>query len=130
MELISEIFKAFSEDVRLRIFGMLADGREVCVCKFSEILNSTYSKISRHLAYFKRNKLVLARRKGQWMYYKLNPDVDKKYLELFAATRNLVRESKQAKNDLKKLQELDELENCKEIKRCSGRTKIIKENCQ
>ncbi|HNY13781.1 MAG TPA: metalloregulator ArsR/SmtB family transcription factor [Candidatus Wallbacteria bacterium] len=119
MESISDIFKAFSEDVRLRIFGMLADGREVCVCKFSEILNSTPSKTSRHLAYLKRTKLVLARRKGQWMYYKLNPKADKTYFELFEAVKNLVRESSQLRKDLKKLEELDGLENCKEIKNCN-----------
>lgn len=115
MKGISDIFKAFSEEVRLRIFGMLADGREVCVCKFSEILKSTHSKTSRHLAYLKRNALVTSVRKGQWMYYKINPRIDKKYSDLFETTKNLVLNSPQAKKDIQKLDELDQLENCRSM---------------
>lgn len=112
MKGILDIFKAFSEEARLRIFGMLADGREVCVCKFSQILKSTHSKTSRHLAYLKRNALVTSVRKGQWMYYRLNPGFDAAYSALLETTRKLLGASAQAKKDLKKLEELDKLESC------------------
>lgn len=111
MEQISDIFKAFSEDMRLRIFGLLADGREVCVCRFSEIFDSTVSKASRHLIYFKRNSIVIAIRKEQWMYYKINPEFEKNYSELFSAIKNLVNKSAQVKKDIEKLEELEKSEN-------------------
>ena len=116
MKHISELFKAFSEEVRLRILGMLIDGNEVCVCKFSEVLKSTHSKTSRHLTYLKRTNLVVSRRKGQWMYYKLNPKIDKDYAEFLDITKKIIQNSPIVKKDIKKLEELNKLENCHDIK--------------
>lgn len=111
----AEIFKAFSEEFRLRVLAMLADGREICVCKLSEVLKATNSKTSRHLAYLKRIKIVSARRKGQWMYYKLNPKIDAKTEKLFEAIKPFIIDNPQSKKDIKKLDELEEIKNCKTI---------------
>ena len=119
MKEAADIFKALSEECRLRILAMLADGREVCVCKLTEVLKSTHSKTSRHLAYLKRTKIVSARRKGQWMYYKLNPKMNAGPGKLFEAIKSIIIDNARSKKDIKKLGELEEIKDCKTIKKCS-----------
>lgn len=66
----AEIFKALSDETRLKIMILLTD-RELCVCDLERILATTQTKISRHLSNLKYNKLVKSRREGQWSYYSL-----------------------------------------------------------
>lgn len=117
---ISDVFKALSENFRLRVLGMLIDGREVCVCKLSGVLRATNSMTSRHLAYLKRTRIVESRRKGQWMYYKLNPKMDPGCRALIDSIAVFITGNTRAKKDLKKLEELDNFENCKEFKKCKN----------
>src|SRR5271163_1952881 len=65
-----ELFKAFADPVRLRLLHLLADG-EVCVCHLHEALGLPQSTVSRHLAYLRKRGLVLGRKQGQWVYYRL-----------------------------------------------------------
>ena len=64
------LFAALSDRTRLRLLNLM-DGREVCVCYFVEILGQSQPKISRHLAYLRRARIVAARRDGKWMHYKI-----------------------------------------------------------
>jgi len=63
-------FQALGDNTRLRLLNLIGD-QEVCVCYFVEILGGPQPKISRHLAYLRRAKLVEARREGTWMHYRL-----------------------------------------------------------
>ncbi len=65
-----ELFKAFADPVRLRIMSLLADG-EVCVCHLHEALKLPQSTVSRHLAYLRKRGLVLGRKEGLWVHYRL-----------------------------------------------------------
>jgi ArsR family transcriptional regulator len=64
------LFAALADRTRLRLLNLM-DGREVCVCYFVEILRQSQPKISRHLAYLRRAGVVVARREGKWMHYKI-----------------------------------------------------------
>ncbi|HVT80086.1 MAG TPA: metalloregulator ArsR/SmtB family transcription factor [Phycisphaerae bacterium] len=64
------LFRAFADPTRLRILHLLVPG-ELCVCDIVEVLRVPQPKISRHLAYLRRSGLVLARREGLWMHYRL-----------------------------------------------------------
>ncbi|HWB53809.1 MAG TPA: metalloregulator ArsR/SmtB family transcription factor [Tepidisphaeraceae bacterium] len=66
------MFRAFSDRTRLRVLHLLRDG-ELCVCDLVYALGFPQPKISRHLAYLRRTGLVVARKEGLWMYYKLAP---------------------------------------------------------
>ena len=69
-----EIFKALSEQIRLRIVILLILG-ELCVCDLMAVLNLPQSTISRHIARLKSVGLVFDRRQGKWVYYSLlDPD--------------------------------------------------------
>lgn len=62
------IFKALSDETRLRIFLLLGEG-ELCVCQIQVALAMPQTKISRHLTVLRHAGLVTARRDGLWMYY-------------------------------------------------------------
>lgn len=70
MKKIARIFKALSDETRLRIIALLTVG-ELCVCDLMAILQLPQSTVSRHLAYLKNVGLVDDRREGVWMHYKL-----------------------------------------------------------
>ena len=68
-----QIFKALSDETRLRIMILLTQ-RELCVCDLQNIIETTQSKISRHLTYLKNAKMVIDRRKNVWVYYSINKE--------------------------------------------------------
>lgn len=69
---VDRMFRAFSDRTRLRLLHLLrAAGGEVCVCDLVRVLGVPQPKVSRHLAYLRRAKLVTARREGLWMHYRL-----------------------------------------------------------
>ena len=65
------LFRAFSDETRLRILALLNKG-ELCVCDVMSVLKQPQSKISRHFSYLKKAGLVTARKEGLWMYYRLS----------------------------------------------------------
>ncbi|RLB04300.1 MAG: ArsR family transcriptional regulator [Deltaproteobacteria bacterium] len=67
---LQEIFKALSDETRLRILKLLEEG-EVCVCELMQVLEMPQSTISRHMNILKRAGLVRGRRKGKWVHYRL-----------------------------------------------------------
>jgi ArsR family transcriptional regulator len=66
------IFRALSDRTRLRILNLLQGG-ELCVCHLVAILEVPQPTASRHLAYLRKARLVVARKEGLWMHYSLAP---------------------------------------------------------
>jgi ArsR family transcriptional regulator len=73
MDILSETFKALSDETRLRIMTLLLENEELCVCDFVGALGETQSKVSRHLRYLYHSGLVEDRREGLWMHYRISP---------------------------------------------------------
>jgi ArsR family transcriptional regulator, arsenate/arsenite/antimonite-responsive transcriptional repressor len=69
---IDLMFRAFSDRTRLRILLVLRGG-ELCVGDIVEILQAPQPRISRHLAYLRKAKLVMVRKSGLWSHYSLAP---------------------------------------------------------
>jgi len=70
MKKTAQLFKALSDETRLRILSLLTAG-ELCVCDLMAVLDLPQSTVSRHLAYLRNSGLVEDRRQGVWMYYRL-----------------------------------------------------------
>lgn len=70
MDKPNQLFKAFSDETRLRILNLLAR-RAHCVCEFQSILCVPQPRISRHLAYLRRSGLVDVSKCGKWATYSL-----------------------------------------------------------
>lgn len=65
-----ELFKGLGDPTRLRIFVLLLE-QELCVCDLMAVLGQPQSTVSRHMARLKSAGLVSDRRKGKWVYYRL-----------------------------------------------------------
>lgn len=71
----SQIFKAFSEEPRIRIIYLLYKNEEMCISDIEHILDFTQAKTSRHLIYLKNAGLVGFKKVDQWVYYYLKEEV-------------------------------------------------------
>jgi ArsR family transcriptional regulator, arsenate/arsenite/antimonite-responsive transcriptional repressor len=67
---IDLMFRAFSDRTRLRILHLLQGG-ELCVGDIVTILQIPQPRVSRHLAYLRKSKLVVVRKSGLWSHYSL-----------------------------------------------------------
>ena len=67
-----QFYKCLSDETRLRCLLLIEQEGELCVCELTEALNDTQPKISRHLAQLRKCKLLLDRRQGQWVFYRIN----------------------------------------------------------
>jgi ArsR family transcriptional regulator len=68
-----QFFRNLGDLTRLRVLALLSREGELCVCELTHALDEIQPKISRHLALLREAELVLDRRQGQWVYYRLNP---------------------------------------------------------
>lgn len=68
-----EFFKALADETRLLSLLLIEQEGELCVCELMAALELTQPKISRHLAQLRKSGLLLDRRHGQWVYYRLHP---------------------------------------------------------
>ncbi|HAR95514.1 MAG TPA: ArsR family transcriptional regulator [Deltaproteobacteria bacterium] len=65
------LFKALSDETRLRILKLLEHG-ELCVCDIVAAFDTIQPKVSFHLAALKAAGLAKDRRDGKWMHYKID----------------------------------------------------------
>lgn len=71
----TDFFKCLSDPTRLDIIKWVLVRKNVCVCELTELLQLSQPKISRHLALLRNLSVLLDQRKGQWVYYRVNPDL-------------------------------------------------------
>lgn len=67
------IFKALGDELRLAALLLIRDQKELCVCELTEAFDVSQPKVSRHLAVLRDIELVETERRGQWIYYSINP---------------------------------------------------------
>lgn len=65
----TQIFRALSEESRVRILYLLYYEKELCISDMEHILDFTQTKTSRHLTYLKNASLVNSRKKDKWVFY-------------------------------------------------------------
>nr|MBI1228809.1 metalloregulator ArsR/SmtB family transcription factor [Cytophagales bacterium] len=65
------VFKALSEEPRVRILHLLIQNKELCISDLEHILDFTQTKTSRHLSYLKNAGLVGSKKIDQWTFYYL-----------------------------------------------------------
>jgi ArsR family transcriptional regulator len=70
-----QFYKCLSDETRLRCLMLILHQDELCVCELTTALNEIQPKISRHLAQLKKAGLLLDRRQGQWVFYRINPQL-------------------------------------------------------
>jgi ArsR family transcriptional regulator len=96
------LFRGLADRTRLRLLNLMAED-EVCVCFLVEALNLTQPKISRHLAYLRRAKIVSARRDGKWMHYRVVKPEDPHAAVVFREIRAWLTHDKTMQSDRQRL---------------------------
>lgn len=101
---MTEIYKALSDDSRLRIMNLLLQ-RELCVCEIEAVLSMSQTNVSRHLHKLKAAGLAVAVKKAQWVYYSLPPEFPDRHPHLYLHLKA------QAQTEPLLAQDLDKLKN-------------------
>jgi ArsR family transcriptional regulator len=65
------VFKALSEETRLRILKLLEHG-ELCVCDIVAALDMVQPKVSFHLNALKEAGFLKDRKQGRWTHYRID----------------------------------------------------------
>ncbi len=97
-----ELFKAFADPVRLRLLNLLVDG-EVCVCHLHGAMDLPQSTVSRHLAYLRKRGLVVGRKEGLWVHYRLAKPAGELHRMLIGCLGACSKEIDTLKEDRRKL---------------------------
>lgn len=69
-----QLFKILSDETRLVSCYCSGDG-ELCVCDLCTALEQSQPKTSRHLAMLRESGLLLDRKQGKWVHYRLSPHI-------------------------------------------------------
>ncbi|WP_343550877.1 metalloregulator ArsR/SmtB family transcription factor [Pantoea sp.] len=69
------LFKNLSDETRLTLVLLLKEKGELCVCELTQVLKLPQPKISRHLAMLRSSGLLIDRRDGKWIHYRLSPHI-------------------------------------------------------
>ena len=97
----NQLFKAFSDEKRLRLLNLLAQ-RPHCVCELQSIIRSPQPTISRHLAYLRRSGLVVVERHGKMIMYSLTPAKNPVHAALLRCVRGCFREIEFLRRDIER----------------------------
>jgi ArsR family transcriptional regulator, arsenate/arsenite/antimonite-responsive transcriptional repressor len=79
----SQLFKAFSDESRVRILYLLYKNTEMCISDLEQVLDFTQAKTSRHVIYLKNAGLLSFRKIDQWVYYYLKDEFTEIIGQLF-----------------------------------------------
>lgn len=77
VEKLARVFKAFSDETRLRLVKTLTDLKPeeaLCVNALAATLGVSQSAVSQHLAVLRAADLVIGERRGYHVHYRLSPE--------------------------------------------------------
>ena len=104
MNILEGYFKGLSDITRLRIMNLLLQG-ELCVCDIQRIVDGSQPTISRHLNYLKHSGLVLDRRDGLRVFYRVAKDKGTDLKALHQFLREVFKGKSVLEDDLKELRD-------------------------
>jgi ArsR family transcriptional regulator, arsenate/arsenite/antimonite-responsive transcriptional repressor len=103
MEQLATVFKALSDESRLRILNLLFISGELCVCDIESTTGFTQTKVSRHLLYLKNAGLLDSRQQGLWMLYKIANPKNKEHQQLLDCLKTILDSNPTAQRDGREL---------------------------
>lgn len=69
-------YKSLSDDIRLKTLMLTHYHGELCVCELMEaIAEDSQPKVSRNLAVLRKAQIITSRKHGQWVFYRINPNL-------------------------------------------------------
>lgn len=67
---LKDVFSGLADETRLKMLKLLAK-EELCACELMAALDLTQPTTSHHLGILERSELVVSRREGKWVFYRL-----------------------------------------------------------
>lgn len=96
------IFKALSDEIRLRLLRLLAVTEvSVCVCELVDTISIPQYQVSRQLSILKKAGLVDNEKKGRWAYYYAMKDQSEFHRALFNMVKNQIKEPTFIEDEIK-----------------------------
>jgi ArsR family transcriptional regulator, arsenate/arsenite/antimonite-responsive transcriptional repressor len=103
MRLLIKIFKALSDETRLRIINILLE-RECCVYEVMQALDISQTRASRNLNLLYDAGILTLHRNGMWVYYSIDKDnMPAYFLPLIETFKRSMKNSSEAKTDRERL---------------------------
>jgi len=69
-------YKSLTDDIRLKTLMLTHYHGELCVCELMEAMDvDSQPKVSRNLAVLKKAQVISDRKHGQWVFYRINPEL-------------------------------------------------------
>jgi ArsR family transcriptional regulator len=104
MNHLMPLFTGLADPLRLRILNLLFTSPTLCVCDLELALAEPQAKISRHLAYLRKRKLVATTRRDQWVHYRVSglAEIDPAFV---TSLRAMLMASPEAAADIERLLE-------------------------
>ncbi|PLR95076.1 ArsR/SmtB family transcription factor [Bacillus sp. T33-2] len=88
---VVQIFKALSDDTRIKIAYALSREEELCVCDVANIVGCTTATASHHLRLLRNQGLAKYRKEGKLVFYALDDDHVKQLIEIAFAHQREAR---------------------------------------
>lgn len=110
-ETVVEIFKALSEESRLRILALLMV-KEMCVCEIEIYLKMTQSNASRHLTTLKKSGILNSYKNAQWAYYSISEHFKEEHKGLWEYIQNKIVELPTYQIDYKEYEKYKNIDVC------------------
>jgi len=99
----NSFFSTLANEIRLRVLMLVQREGELCVCELTHALGLSQPMISRHLALLRESGVLVTRREGTWMYYRINPQLPGWMGEILQLTLDGVSQSDHFVSDSKML---------------------------
>ncbi len=99
---LEQYFKGLADVTRLRVLNLLLHG-ELCGCDIRYVLEMSQPNVSRHLTYLKNCGLVLDRRDGPRIFYRLSEARSGTTKRLFECLQQLFKGEELLQQDTDKL---------------------------
>jgi len=80
MKNLTKIFKALSDQNRIRIMKMLEE-KELCLCEISSVLKLANSTVSKHLSILREAGLIVDFKEGKWVNFRLAQSPESTYVK-------------------------------------------------
>jgi len=72
----TDFYKTLTDSIRLKTLMLTHYHGELCVCELMEALEeNSQPKVSRNLAVLKKTQVITDRKHGQWVFYRINPEL-------------------------------------------------------
>jgi ArsR family transcriptional regulator, arsenate/arsenite/antimonite-responsive transcriptional repressor len=104
MNELATVFRALSDEARLRILNLLFRTGELCVCDIEATTGFTQTKVSRHLSYLRQAGLLDSRQQGLWTLYRIAEPRSDEHRQLLQCLRMILQSNKVAIKDAQQLQ--------------------------